>query len=109
MRDAYAFRMQKARFASLVLSILLVLVTLPVYFTIGGLSVMNLDAPSPTAQMWVLFIVTIALCVLLPLLSLIVSMRFIHRQKFLLGLGVSLIPAIALGALWLWLLTQSFS
>lgn len=100
--------MIKKSHLSVALAAILVAVTLPLYLTIGGLSLMAFDAgfsgwAAATSGG------IIGTCVLIPLLSLVFAIRNIRKGLLWQGIGISLVPAAALGVFWLWLSQQSFS
>lgn len=96
------------RTAFLTLAVLLVIVTLPLYATISGLSLMAFDGGfSWQAAAFSGTVVGVSLFV--PILSLIFSIKLVRRDKPWHGLGISLIPAAVFGIFWLWVSQQSFS
>lgn len=92
-----------------ILGALLVLVTLPAFFTIALLSLMAFDSVDPGLRAWVFSGVVILLCIAIPAASLFFSWRWLGRQQVLHGILVSLAPAGCLALLWIWLSQQSFS
>lgn len=97
--------MRDNRILSIVTATVLVLATVPFYVGIGGLSLMAFDSPGA----WTFVAIVESLCILIPLLSLIVSIRMLRKNRLIGGLVTSVIPAITLGIFWLWLSQQSFS
>lgn len=96
------------RYLLIALACVLVIVTLPLFATISGLSLMAFDAGF--AWQPALFSGLIIGCsILIPLFSLIFSIKLIRKEKPWHGLAVSLIPMLTLGVFWIWISQQSFS
>lgn len=101
--------MKHARLLASILVVLLIVITLPVYFTISGLSFMAFDSPDALGWSFAVVGTVIGVSLLSVVGSLIGSLRLIRRQKIGMGLGVSLIPILVLAIFWAWLSQQSFS
>lgn len=87
---------------------ILVAITLPLYLTVSGLSLMAFDQGfSWRPALFALSIIGVS--ILVPLFSLIYAIKFIRKGKPWHGLGISLVPAIVMGIFWLWLSQQSFT
>ncbi len=101
--------MKHASLFATILAVILIAVTLPIYFTICGLSFMAFD--SPDAIGWSVSVVgaVIGVSLLSVIGSLVGSLMLIRRKKIGAGVGVSLIPMLVLAIFWLWLSQQSFS
>ncbi len=101
--------MKHARLIASVIAVILVAITLPVYFTISGLSFMAFDSPDALGWSFAVVGTVIGVSLVTIIGSLIGSLLLIRRQKTGMGLGVSLIPILVLCIFWLWLSQQSFS
>lgn len=101
--------MKHASLISRTVSGLLIIITLPVYFSIGALSLMAFDAPGSSLAPWLISGAVIANCVLIVVGSGIVSFRLLRHGKNIPGVLVSLVPLVGLVLFWLWLRTQSFA
>jgi len=89
-------------------AVILVVITLPMYLTISGLSLMAFD--QGFAWQPALFAGLIILAsILIPVLSLVFGIKMIRRAKEWQGIGISLVPALVLTVFWLWASQQSFS
>ncbi len=92
----------------LVLAILLVLITVLPYMMISMLSLMAFDS----GYSWQAFTFSgtvIGISILLPIASLIVSIKIIRKERYWKGLLVSAIPGLVFGGFWFWLSQQSFT
>ncbi len=92
----------------LILAILLVLITVLPYMTVSMLSLMAFDS----GYSWQAFAFSgtvIGVSILLPLVSLIMSIKIIRKDEYWKGLLVSAIPALVFGGFWFWLSQQSFT
>jgi len=105
----YSSHMKNARLLASILAILLIVITLPVYFTISGLSFMAFDSPDALGWSFAVVGTVIGVSLLSVVGSLVGSLLLIRRQKIGMGLGVSLIPILVLAIFWVWLSQQSFS
>lgn len=102
--------MTPARIITTIAAAALVLITLPVFLTISGLSLMAFDTPPESAWPFVFAGSVIAVSVIVPVGSLVGSLILIHKKNRLpLGLALSLIPLVVLGIFWTWLSQQSFT
>lgn len=96
------------RIPLIILTVVLVALTLPMYLTISGLSLMAFDGGF-SWQPALFAIGVIGASFLVPILSLVFGIKAIRREKTAKGLAISLIPAVVLGVFWLWVSQQSFS
>lgn len=101
--------MQRTSIISIIVSTIVIGITLPFYFTIGGLSLMAFDAPDAGLRAAFVVSVVAGLCILLPVGSFVGSLLLIRRKKHWYGLLLSLLPVVCLGIFWLWLSQQSFT
>ncbi len=89
---------------------LLVLITVPVFLTVSGLSIMAFDSPSESMWPFVFVGSVWAVSIVVPIGSLIASVILIQKKNRIpLGLAVSLLPLAVVGIFWLWLSQQSFT
>lgn len=107
----YTYPMQRSRILAIVVAVILVVVTLPVYLTICGFSVMAFDQPGSEQLFWPWALVgtVLGVSVLVPAGSLIGSILLIRKSKTQAGLALSLLPMAVLAVFWIWLSQQSFS
>jgi len=96
------------RIIFIVLAVLFVAVTVLPYMTVSMLSLMAFDAGF-SWQAFAFSGAVIGVSILLPLVSLIASIRMIRREHYGKGLLVSAVPALVFGAFWFWLSQQSFT
>jgi hypothetical protein len=101
--------MKYARPLAIAAAAFLVLITLPFYATISGLSFMAFDSPTPSLFPWIVVGIVVGVSILVPVASLIGSILLLRRYRYLPGMVVSLLPAVVLGMFWVWLTMQSFS
>ncbi len=88
---------------------LAVLLTLPFYLTITGLSLMAFDSPDAGMKAWVFVSSVAGVSMLVPLLSLVYALRSLKHHKTLRGILIGFVPFFVLAGFWLWVSQQSFT
>lgn len=101
--------MKRIPLLATILAIILVSLTVPVFFTIGGLSLMTFDSGVDSVAPWLIAGGVVGACLLIPTASLIGAILLIRRNQTWLGLVLSLLPTVVLAVFWLWLSQQSFT
>ncbi len=101
--------MDRTRLFICLVAALLVTITLPVFLTVSGLSIMALDSGGESIWPWLFIGAVWGTSLIVPTASLVGAVLLIRRHKVWAGLAVSLVPMIVLAIGWMWLSQQSFS
>lgn len=101
--------MDRTRVFICLVAALLVTITLPVFLTVSGLSIMSLDAGGDSIWPWLFIGGVWGTSLIVPSGSLVGAVLLIRRKKVWAGLAVSLIPMVVLAIGWMWLSQQSFT
>lgn len=78
---------------------LLILISLPLLFTVCGLSIMAFDAPGSESMWlpWFLFFGVIGISIILVLVAIIGAVRMLRAKRLFLSLLFSALPLIVIG------------